>query len=74
MKCAGASQLDRKSGVRLGERGAPVQFPLTLVTTEEDGLLRTQDFYRVYGGGAGCWNSRGNDCRSQYDCCGGDQG
>ena len=26
MKFANASKLDRKSGVRLGERGAPVQF------------------------------------------------
>jgi hypothetical protein len=27
MKFANASKLDRKSGVRFGERGAPVQFP-----------------------------------------------
>jgi hypothetical protein len=27
IKCANASTLDRKSGVRLGERGAPVLFP-----------------------------------------------
>jgi hypothetical protein len=30
MKVANASKLDRKSGVRWGERGAPVGFPLTL--------------------------------------------
>ena len=29
MKFANASKLDRKSGVRWGERGAPVLFPLT---------------------------------------------
>jgi hypothetical protein len=30
MKFAGARKLDRKSGVRFGERGAPVQFPTGL--------------------------------------------
>jgi hypothetical protein len=31
MKFANASKLDRRSGVRWGERGAPVQFPLRLL-------------------------------------------
>jgi hypothetical protein len=30
MKFANARKLDRKSGVRLGERGAPVLFPVGL--------------------------------------------
>jgi hypothetical protein len=34
MKVGSASRLDRKSGVRLGERGAPVRFPRTLFGTE----------------------------------------
>jgi hypothetical protein len=31
MKCANARKLDRKSGVRFGERGAPVRFPSTAI-------------------------------------------
>jgi len=31
MKCANARKLDRKSGVRYGERGAPRRFPPTLL-------------------------------------------
>jgi hypothetical protein len=35
MKCANASKLDRKSGVRLGERGAPVCFLYRSGSSEE---------------------------------------
>jgi len=38
MKFANARKPDRKSGVRLGERGAPVQFPVSLFWVEGSGL------------------------------------
>jgi hypothetical protein len=43
MKFANAIKLDRKSGVRLGERGAPVRFPRTF-RTSFDVLISTLNY------------------------------
>jgi hypothetical protein len=55
MKCANARKLDRKSGVRLGERRAPVLFPLDFgvpdgVLPEGGGVLLRRSPFFVDGG------------------------
>jgi hypothetical protein len=53
MKFANAIKIHRKSGVRFGERGAPVRFPLDQLSTckvTDEGLPITSDpVMYVYG-------------------------
>jgi hypothetical protein len=52
MKITNAGKLDRKSGVRRGERGAPVRFPSNAAMTQTPAglvLLRTYPHSSVLG-------------------------
>jgi hypothetical protein len=47
MKLANASKLNRKSGVRCCERGAPVRFPLVFSTRSSCGHTLIEDLARI---------------------------